>query len=696
MTLVASVVARKSASAGEVVRRHAASSGIARKVRRVGIVIAAGAAFAIQGVVQAADPANAEGGVTPLVAMEHAGLRALFPDARDAALLNAFEMIPARLKELPNEFPVPAEQEAVLRLVLTQLARPSRFGILYNGSNPAGGAFGYGVVLSILSDEAGANGMKQLADGLLPMIAPDLEPAPSDLVEGLTSVPVPFGVLSYGARQAPDGWRSEILFGSVDNPDAGFVNIPANPLGEAVTPVIRGSFDLSALTPAASFAQTVAGAGEAPEIRTGIQQLSRAGLMGANALKGDFGFGFSKTAAVAKMVVRNADKARATLGISETPLTAEDFRAIPADAVLASAWRGEWTALDGFIDQIKASDPSAAEQLAQMQEHVGIDIQQDIIRSLGGTNIIYLSDATGGGSVLSVVGMTSIKDRGRFVGVHDKILKLLNEELANIPEPELQGRIRISPWSDAGAQLYSIQAAGLPLPIEITYAITDKWLIAGLMPQSVLAAVRQAAGKGDAGLASRAEFKSTAGGDRPLVFFSMSDTVRTMGEGYPWISFLGSAIGNSVRSMEVGKRDPGMIVPTFAELKRDAKPHAAWGYWDDKNLVLESSADRSMLVNAAGTTGMALKFLPLLAIPAFAASQQENGFDPDMMMPPPPPEVEPEQGALPRLLPGRLMNAPERAIALLGKLEPDWMLLSPFKAGSWMLRGADAVLMERQ
>jgi hypothetical protein len=657
-----------------------------------GLILAAAAAFAAPSL--AADPANAEGGVTPLVVMEHAGLRALFPDARDAALLNALDMIPARLKELPGEFPVPGDQEAMLRLVLTQLARPSRFGILYNGSNPAGGAFGYGVVLSILSDEANANGMKQLAEGILPMIAPEAEPAPSDLVEGLTSLPVPFGVLTYGARQAPDGWRSEILFGSVDNPDAGFVNIPTNPLGESSTPVIRGTFDLSALTPAASFAQTVAGAGDAPELRTGIQQLTRAGIMGANALKGDFAFGFSKAAAVAKLVVRNADKARATLGISDTPLTAEDFRAIPADAVLASAWRGEWNALDGLIDQIKASEPDAADHLAQIQEQLGVDIQQDIIRALGGTNIIYLSDATGGGSVLSVVAMTSIKDRSRFVGAHDRLLKLLNEQLADIPEPELQGRIRIAPWSDAGAQLYSIQAAGLPLPIEITYAITDKWLIAGLMPQSVLAAVRQAAGKGDAGIASRPEFKSTAGGDRPLIFFSMSDTVRTMGDGYPWISFLGSAISNSVRSKEIGKRDPGMIVPTFAELKRDAKPHAAWGYWDDKNLVLESSADRSMLVNAAGTTGLALKFLPLVAIPAFAASQQQYGFNPDMMMPPPEQEdVEPGQGALPRQFPGRLLNAPERALALLANLEPDWMVLSPFKAGSWMLRGADAVLM---
>src|SRR5262249_4402545 len=73
-------------------------------------------------------------------------------------------------------------------------------------------------------------------------------------------------------------------------------------------------------------------------------------------------------------------------------------------------------------------------------------------------------------------------------------------------------------------------------------------------------------------------------------------------------------------------REPGLLVPLFADLRRDAKASVSLTFWDGDDLVTESRGDRSMLVKAGGTIGALSKILPLVVVPAVAAAGQQHRF----------------------------------------------------------------------
>src|SRR5262249_36893971 len=145
----------------------------------------------------------------------------------------------------------------------------------------------------------------------------------------------------------------------------------------------------------------------------------------------------------------------------------------------------------------------------------------------------------------------------------------------------------IRPWQDGDTQLFSLNFPGLPVPFEITYAFKGNWLIAGITPQATLAATRQGKGKG---IRDNAGFADIVGG-KEILSFSFIDTPRTMRDGYQYVSLAGSALANAVRSPIDAARDPGLIVPTFAELKAGAKPMVSFSYWRGDDLISESHSD---------------------------------------------------------------------------------------------------------
>lgn len=666
------------------------------RVRSVVLVAVAGAAIGTAGSAKGFQPADDAPKPTTLFSIEHLGLKSFLVDRKDQALKNAMEMIPARLAELPNEFPMAqAEQVQAGNFVLKQFSRPARFGIIYNGGNPSGGAFGYGVVMSTLSDEEGIQMMSQLVDMGVGQAGEQVAPQASETHKGMSEFWLPFGLFTYGPRQAKDGWRYEVMFGSVDDAEAAFSTMPSGMLGGDTQTAIRGTFDLSALTPAATFAQSAAGR-DNPQLGPIVQQATKAGLVGANALKGEMEFGFSSTHARAKVQVHNAQKLREPLGIPQKGLSSDDLKVIPSDALFATAWAGEWTMLLSAMDTASQANPEFSQGMSQVESATGVNLR-DLISTLGGTQIVYASDATGGNSLFSLVAMTTVRDRQSFLGMHEKLRGFVNEQSDNADDEAMRGRFKIIPWSDSGTpgtQLYSARINGLPLPVEITYAVTDKWVIAGFMPQSVVAAARQALGKGDQGLMSRNDVLPKGAGAKPMVYFSFADTPRVMGDGYPIVCLFGSAVANGVRPMS-GERDPGMIVPTFKELRDGAKPYTTWVNWDGDDLVMEASADRSMLVNASGLLGMVWKVAPYLAIPALGARQSQMMMPADFPMPEPEGD---EQGALPggAKTSGALAQKALESVFLnvfaglrdpasvASSLEPSWSVLSPLKVGAMM------------
>jgi hypothetical protein len=295
------------------------------------------------------------------------------------------------------------------------------------------------------------------------------------------------------------------------------------------------------------------------------------------------------------------------------------FARVPTNAVMASLARFDLNYVDKFIDRAAEWGAPVDDFLGEFREHTGVDLRTDILEVVGGTWGAYMSDSTGGGSLGSGIVFVSLKDSAKLVGAHRKLVETAGKHLA---EEEKGMYIRPRIWKDGDVELMSLQFPGVPVPLEITYAVAGNWLIAGLTPQAVVTASRQALGKGDQGLVNHPALRGFASGSFSSV--SIMDSARLARDGYPIMSMIGSAISAGVRSPGGGGRDPGLIVPTFAELVKGMKPTVEVSYWQGDDFVSETRADRSLLAQGAASMGMMSKFAPIIMGMAVAGAQAQN------------------------------------------------------------------------
>lgn len=594
--------------------------------RRFARVSVSATAILIAGLAAAVPTALAQDTLQPFIVYEHAPMNTWLVDEKDAALRQALSMIPARLSELPGEFPdMPKEVEPLIQLALRTLAQPARFAVTYNPDNASGGFFGYGMTMSVQA--RGKEHASELHALLNSAIAKKAEedgmPLPIDSVRfsGMKEFALPFGLISFGPRESKDGWRYELVVGAVDSPDAGFDRLPAAPPG--MSPVMRASLNMAALTPGINMARTLAGQKMPPEAAEAIAALEAGGLIGAEAISVDYVAGFTPTESLGVTRVRGAGKYADAWHMSRDPIAARDLAMVPADATMLSIAKGDLSSLVDVIDTLAERGMPVNDFLDEFNAQTGVDLKADILEAVGGTWGAYLSDTTGGGSLGSAVLFASLKDRARFAGAHRKLVSKAKSLLA---EQERGMYIRPRIWNDGEVELTTLQFPGMPVPLEVTYALAGDWLVMGLTPQAVVAASRQATGHGDAGVASNPAFLSAVPKDRSLTSLTFVDTARGVRAGYPIVSMAGSAFANLARSPR-GDRDIGLVVPVYQDLIKGVKPMVQFSYWDGEDLVSESHADRSALVNAAGALGSGATFWPLLiAIPAIAEGAKEGRF----------------------------------------------------------------------
>lgn len=572
-----------------------------------------------------ARPESEPAKVQTLFVMKHAAMDRMFVDAKDQRLVSALSMLPARLSELPGEFGGKFNDQAAsaVSTILTTLSRPGHMAITLNAGNPADGLFNYGIVFSAdyedqKSAEAAHTQIKSLLAGA------NLPPAPvgNKRIATMDDTQIPnFARVSYGPRQGADGWKYEIIVGTLDNPDAAFANTPKPTITD---PFLSGEVDFSALTPLAGFAQMAAGPQNA-ELNQMMSELSASGLIGQNAIKVRYEAGYTKEDTIARVSVVDAAPYAERLGFGKESLSDAELKAIPGDATWASISRGGLSTLRRSVDQVLAKAPEAAQGLAQFKQMTGVDLKTDVLDALGDTFGFYASDSTGGGSLASTVALLSFKDRAVFAAAHAKLVEFANAALAQAPDVGKYARVRA--WKEQGVELMSLRLAGLPMPLEVTYAVTENWLIVGALPQSTLAAALQAAGKGDAGLGTSpalAALRKEHGGLTSVTFI---DSERMLHAGYPLLSMIGSAVSNGMSTPPAfgDGRNPGMIVPTFHDLAMGALASYQVGYWNGQNYIVDSHSDRSMLVNAGGALGAIMQLSPLITAAAVGAASERHG-----------------------------------------------------------------------
>lgn len=564
--------------------------------------------------------------VRALLTVQKADLSAWLVDERDAGLREALGMLPLRLRELPGELPE-ADAEAIeLGLsAIRLLSRPGRLAVVYDAGYPAGGFLGYGIVASVrVEDEAEARSFEERVRGLLDRAHLPGSIEDSQRFEGFREVAVPpLGVVAFGSRRSEEGWRFEVVAGSVDT--LGPVMGVFPPMrAEGMTPVMLATFDLSALTPAATFAQQIGG--NDPRASEMVRQLTEAGLVGPEAIRGRVESGHAAWGAVTRVVVENARRHAERWGLADMPLTRADLAPVPADATFVSITRSNLSVLGRILDEADRAGAPVGEVLETIRAETGADLRADVLGSIGGPVILYTSETTGGGGPGSLVVLIGLKDRTRLLEAHDKLAAFVRGRLAEESGPGAR-YLSIRSWDEAGVRWNSLSGRGMPIPFEPTWAVTDDWLIAGLTPQAVRAAVKQA-GAGNAGIAGSPLLRGAWREDRPVTSITVMSTRGLVRSGYPLLSMMGSAVSAGVSSPS-GRRDAGMVVPLFADLARDPRPMTQVTYWKNDAYVVEWTSDRSMLVNLAAGLGIVAEVGPIVAA---AAQEQRRSQGPHGML----------------------------------------------------------------
>lgn len=583
------------------------------------------AAFAGASLASAAafQPDNKKDPATVLV-FDYAGPGSMLVDKKDQALKEALAMIPTRLRELPGEIPgaehIPAP---VLDTILTLLTQPARVAITFDQDRQDEGMFGLGAVVSFgPGQEKKFTQMHGTINALMAMGGAAGEAEKSAKYDQMLEIPSPAGgIIRYGPRETKDGWRYEIHAGVSPDPDAVFGALPDPFAG--LSPVARGRLDLRPIGPALE-EQLEAMGGEGGE--KAVETIQQMGLIGPDAVRYTWECGHTSNGSLSRMVVEGMKKHAETMGVKTTPLDDALYAMIPSDASVASITQMDLSHTMEAIEQALEQAPEGAEGIEKFKSATGVDPIHDLLGCLGGTFGFYMSDSTGG-QLGSMIAFASLSDRARFEQAHSKLVGFANTMLAS--EEAARGYARVRSWTDGDTQLFSMSFPGLPVPVEVTWALEGNWLVMGLMPQSTLAATRQIAGKGDKGLRDNKSFAALLPSGKPLSSFSFVDTPRTMKDGYQYVCLVGSAIANAVRSPHDTNRDPGLVVPPLTELRAGAKPMFKYAYWSGDDYVTESHADRSFLVNACGAVGAASPLFPFIGAAIGAAAGSAQHFDPD-------------------------------------------------------------------
>ncbi len=547
---------------------------------------------------------------------------------KDQALRKALAMLPMRLLELPGEVPEGGElpPEAVA-LAVRLGAAPFRIGVTYDALNQKGGFGGAGVVVSFAAkDEAEAISTTKLVQDLMGKTPGMPDFTASKQIPTMVGAVTPAGVVRFGPRNAKSGWAFEIHLGTVPDPEANFKELAGVSVA-GVTPFMKGRFDPAPLAPLLGVLQMLAGG--QPQVAEMVQGMMDRNLIGPDAAKWIVSAGHAGDSTVISMLWSHGAEGQPKESVGLRPISDAEFNLIPADAYFGSISISKKPAIDE-IKMALEGNPQGQEVLAKIKEMTGVDLLTDVLPAFGDTIVTYVSDSTGGGSLASQVVLVSLADSSKLSGSFGKMEAGFNSMLAQVETA--RGYVSVRKWADdslPGAEYHSLRFPGVPIPLEPTLAIANKFLVIGLSPQAAVAAVRQLSGKGGPGILSNESIASSLPKGKALSSFGFTDPSKTLRAGYPFVSAFGSMIGNAVRSRDGAKsvREPGMIVPTYFELAAGAKPHVRYSYWEGKTLITEWRGDKSVLVNLATSVGQLSTYWPIIAAAGGAtAAAAQNGM----------------------------------------------------------------------
>jgi hypothetical protein len=564
----------------------------------------------------------------PALMFEHAGFDTFMQDERDQRFEDALAMLPARLSDLRHEIPDLEDMpQPVLDLVFDLMPRPMQIIVEPSGTDPNTGMPSAGIFVAFGAESQ--EEAKHLADRIAGFV--EASPAQIEFLEDEDDpmqrlIMTPIGPASFGPASVGGKWWLRMQLGQ--NLDVAAAHEAYHAVPDGVAPVARGRVDMRMLSPMIGMGLAFAG----PEGQMIASQLAQTGILGPDAIAWDFMEGFTEDGIYGRIVVERQGLAPVSL-VPREPILERDLRVIPQDASVAVVSKMELMGLWDLIDSAIAMSGMDLEEVEmQLEDMVGVNLRDDLVEPLGSTWTWYTSNTTGGDTMMSSAMLISLDDPERIRNTFEHLIGMANHQLAEIKYVEIA---KTQAW---GQSLYTLRMRGLPIPIELSFAIEGDHLIAGMAPQAVIAGGRQIA-EGETSLLDNRRFRRNFPREEGRQYSSITflDARTLAPDGYPLLQLMGSAVANGMRS-PLSDRDPGIVIPPYNDLMKNAKPVMMWAYWDGDDYITEYTADRSMLVRSATMAGYLGRSPLMLAIgagvmiPAIMGVSEELDLDLEEMI----------------------------------------------------------------
>lgn len=575
---------------------------------------------------------------TPILVVQYDGFGSALPDANDAGLRSALEMLGLRISELPDELLQfsPNDDDEILEMkkVLDKvlpwaaalLSNPVEFAVVDNGVNDFGVDDLDARLVVNTGDATKANYLAQSLTSLIRTANPDFPFTASESNPKMLEVKTPLFTVMFG----PDDIDNSLF---VIGLDMGGDGIKANPVSLQVPagfgnvdPIFQCYMNIDA---GAKVAGRLVGMAGNPQVSEEFDKNVGKFLQGPSSFNAAMAYVGDRLVSITKSS-DFGDDISGLMGSVAPPLSPEVLSLIPADARVAQvvsydlsnlaknivSYIAPQLGMDAADLQIKVDT-----KLDEIAEQFGVHPVEDLINNFGPTWACYTSESTGGGGMASMVMVNS--------GIHAKELGdtfTTLSTMANSLNNYAYGYVRIRTWSleeymagGADSLAFSLQFPGLPIPLEISMAIAGDNLVAALSPQTLIAGLKHC-GNDESDLSNNPRFikawkdlESILGDSENITQISFQDTPKMIAGGYPVVQALGTGLANLVRSPADPTREPGLVVPMYDQLVKDANATLALTFMDNNSMMKISTSDGSALVNtaaAAGSGGM----LPLVLV----------------------------------------------------------------------------------
>jgi prepilin-type processing-associated H-X9-DG protein len=565
-------------------------------------------------VVAIARPPQAKAGDEALMVYS-AGLDGLLVDERDEVLKQALKLLDERVLELPRELDEPDMPAPILRTALEMLASPMwlKVGMLDPEQAEGSPMPVYGQLVVQAERLGDARDQATTLMRLLEMQAGDLEAIDVPDMTGmklldLDGVPGYLGATEIAGRPA--------FVAAINRVDSEPPQLQGFGLPDDVKPAFAMSFDAGAMQPLFQMMLQQVPDHER-EMVAGIYEMS--GLLGEHPMKLEMacGYGRDRGYGVFRYFNYTASELNTAMLVRE-PVKRKHVQMIPADATYAEVYRMDFSGIADVIRMFTADMPDMPEDgdvIEMIAQQTGINLENDILDYLGTSTGWYMADSTGGGGLLSMVGFVEVADEAGLNETMGKLALTVNQ----LGHQFAKGYVRITTREIEGRKITSLMFPGLPIPIELSWAISDGNLWCALSPQSIITAIKQAKGDGPS-LADNPRFRELARGKLgDAIGFQFADTPRLAQRGYGLLNLGVAALSNAVRSPTDPDRDPGLTLPSYQELTKGAKGSLTIVRMDGEDMVMDMQFDRSMLVNLSAGVGMLGGSSSTLAVGALGA-----------------------------------------------------------------------------